>query len=225
MDIITRKDALAQGLTHYFTGKLCKHGHTAARYVKTRSCIECTACHNAAFYAANPGKSTEYSQRWQAKNTDKVKAAESRRVRHRTDQVRARELAYRQRTNDERRAYRRQWQANRMAADPSFRFRSNLASLINTSIRKQFGSKASRTHDLIGCTVAELRQHLEAQFTDGMSWENYGKHGWHVDHIRPCASFDLTDSEQQRQCFHYTNLQPLWATDNIKKGAKWQDAA
>jgi HNH endonuclease. len=55
-----------------------------------------------------------------------------------------------------------------------------------------------------------------------MSWDNYGRDGWHIDHIRPCASFDLTDPEQQRQCFHYTNLQPLWAADNIRKGAKWQ---
>ena len=75
---------------------------------------------------------------------------------------------------------------------------------------------------MIGCTIERLRNHLEAQFTDGMSWENYGKNGWHVDHIRPCASFDLTDPEQQRQCFHYTNLQPLWATDNMRKSAKWQ---
>ena len=221
MDILTRQDALAQGLTHYFTGKPCKRGHVGARYVKTRSCIQCTALHNAAFYAANPGKSTEYSQRWQARNPDKVKATESRRVRHRTDEVRARELAYRERTRDQRRAYRRQWQANRMTADSSFRLRSNLASLINTAIRKQFGVKANRTHELIGCTIAELRQHLEAQFTDGMSWDNYGRNGWHIDHVRPCASFDLSDPEQQRQCFHYSNLQPLWAAENIRKGAKW----
>lgn len=222
MDIITRKDALAQGLTHYFTGKPCKRGHLAVRYASTKSCIECTAAHNAAFYAANPSKSTEYSKRWQAKNPDKVKAAESRRIRHRTDEVRARELAYRERTKDQRRAYYRQWQANRMTADSSFRLRSNLASLINAAIRKQFGVKASRTHELIGCTVAELHQHLEAQFTDNMSWDNYGRNGWHIDHIRPCASFDLSDPEQQRQCFHHSNLQPLWAADNIRKGAKWR---
>ena len=89
------------------------------------------------------------------------------------------------------------------------------------AIRKQFGSKASRTHDVIGCTVAELSQHLQIQFTDGMTWDNYGRNGWHVDHVRPCASFDLTDPDQQRQCFHYTNLQPLWAVDNIRKGSKW----
>ena len=221
MDIIARKDALTQGLTHYFTGKPCKRGHLAMRYASTKSCVECSAAHNAAFLAANPGKSTEYSQRWQVKNPDKVKATEARRVRHRTDEVRSREFAYRQRTKEQRRAYRRQWQANRMATDTAFHFRSNLASLINTAIRKQFGSKANRTHDTIGCTVTELRQHLETQFIDGMTWQNYGKHGWHVDHIRPCASFDLKDPEQQRQCFHYTNLQPLWAVDNIRKGAKW----
>jgi hypothetical protein len=73
--------------------------------------------------------------------------------------------------------------------------------------------------------VEQLRQHLEAQFTDGMSWDNYGRDGWHIDHIRPCASFDLTDPEQQRQCFHYTNLQPLWAADNIRKGAVWSEPA
>ena len=61
--------------------------------------------------------------------------------------------------------------------------------------------------------------HLEAQFKPGMTWDNYGLKGWHVDHIRPCASFDLRDPEQQRRCFHYTNLQPLWAEENLKKGS------
>ena len=56
-----------------------------------------------------------------------------------------------------------------------------------------------------------------------MSWDNYGTHGWHIDHIRPCASFDLSDEEQQKICFHYTNLQPLWAEDNLKKSKKWEE--
>lgn len=63
----------------------------------------------------------------------------------------------------------------------------------------------------------QLKKHLEIKFTKGMSWENYGK--WHVDHIKPCAKFDLTKESEQRKCFHYTNLQPLWAIDNFKKGA------
>ena len=76
--------------------------------------------------------------------------------------------------------------------------------------------KSKRTMELLGCTLDELWIHLERKFTEGMTKENYGK--WHVDHIMPCASFDLTDPEQQAKCFHYTNLQPLWALDNIKKG-------
>jgi hypothetical protein len=69
---------------------------------------------------------------------------------------------------------------------------------------------------LIGCSITQLREHIEKQFTDGMSWDNYGK--WHVDHIVPCSAFDLFDASQQQACFHFTNLQPLWAKDNRAKG-------
>lgn len=73
---------------------------------------------------------------------------------------------------------------------------------------------------LCGCTIDVLIRHLENQFKYGMNWGNYGYRGWHIDHIKPCASFDLTDQEQQKKCFHYTNLQPLWAYENFKKGCK-----
>lgn len=72
--------------------------------------------------------------------------------------------------------------------------------------------------ELLGCSVEALKSHLEKLFTSGMSWTNYGK--WHIDHKRPCDSFDLSDPLQQKVCFHYTNLQPLWAFDNLSKGAK-----
>lgn len=78
--------------------------------------------------------------------------------------------------------------------------------------------KSKGTMVLIGCTPRALRTHLQEKFTEGMGWHNYGK--WHIDHIRPCASFDLTCKSQQQACFHYSNLQPLWAIDNLKKGAK-----
>jgi len=74
--------------------------------------------------------------------------------------------------------------------------------------------------ELIGCSVEVLWSHIESQFTTGMTKENYGVHGWHIDHIIPCDSFDFSDPEQQKQCFHYTNLQPLWAKDNIAKSNK-----
>lgn len=80
--------------------------------------------------------------------------------------------------------------------------------------------KSKRTIELIGCSVEELVKHLESQFQDGMSWDNYGE--WHVDHIKPCAMFDFSKEEHQKECFHYTNLQPLWAIDNIRKSAKYE---
>ena len=78
--------------------------------------------------------------------------------------------------------------------------------------------KLKTTMKLIGCSIEELKQYLGKQFTEGMSWQNYGK--WHIDHIRPCASFDLKKLNEQKKCFHYSNLQPLWAKDNLCKGAR-----
>jgi hypothetical protein len=81
--------------------------------------------------------------------------------------------------------------------------------------------KSAPTLALLGCqTREELKQYVESKWLTGMSWDNYGKrNGWNLDHIRPCASFDLSDAKQQHQCFHYTNLQPLWWEDNMKKSS------
>ena len=62
---------------------------------------------------------------------------------------------------------------------------------------------------------------LEAKFKEGMTWENHGE--WHIDHIKPCVSFNLLDENEQKKCFHYTNLQPLWASENLSKGCKYID--
>jgi hypothetical protein len=72
--------------------------------------------------------------------------------------------------------------------------------------------------ELLGCTAEELKVYIESKFKPGMTWENYGREGWHIDHVKACANFDLTNPAQQRECFHYTNLQPLWAQENRKKG-------
>ena len=72
----------------------------------------------------------------------------------------------------------------------------------------------------LGCSVEELKRHLEKQFQPKMNWENYGLYGWHIDHIKPLVNFDLTNREQFLEACHYTNLQPLWAEDNLSKGAK-----
>ncbi len=83
------------------------------------------------------------------------------------------------------------------------------------------GSRSARFQELLGCTLEEAKVYLEKQFKPGMTWKNHSFRGWHIDHKRPLASFDLTDVEQQKPAFHYTNLQPLWARENLSKNAKW----
>jgi hypothetical protein len=81
-------------------------------------------------------------------------------------------------------------------------------------------TKKGHTIELIGCSIKYLKYYLQLKFTKGMNWENYGYKGWHVDHIRPCSSFDLSKKVEQYKCFNYKNLQPLWYLDNLIKGTK-----
>jgi len=108
----------------------------------------------------------------------------------------------------------------RRRTEPNFRLRESISSRIRAAIKN--GSKSSQTLELLGCTIPELREHLETKFQTGMSWDNYGIKGWHVDHIRPCSSYNLSDPDQQRECFNHTNLQPLWATENLEKGDRFE---
>jgi hypothetical protein len=97
--------------------------------------------------------------------------------------------------------------------------RSNLTRKINYALHGKM--KSESTVKLTECSMEFLRGYLESRFLPGMSWENYGKFGWHIDHIKPCCSFDMSDPKQQRECFHYKNLQPLWAIDNHRKWGKF----
>lgn len=111
-----------------------------------------------------------------------------------------------------------------MICDPQ----NALAHLLRTRVRLALKSSSHKlqkrdvdtTHELIGCTIDICREHIESQFTEGMNWENHGKgeDKWNIDHRRPCASFNLENEDERRMCFHYTNLQPLWAIENQEKG-------
>lgn len=90
------------------------------------------------------------------------------------------------------------------------------------SLKTQKVKKENSALSFLGCSKEELIQHLESQFSEGMTWENWSLNGWHIDHIRPISSFDLSDPAQVKECFHYSNLQPLWAIDNLKKSDSWE---
>ena len=123
---------------------------------------------------------------------------------------------YRAANKDIRRPIERRRQAERMKTDTQFR----ISRLYRGRVWKAMVGyyKTERGSVLVGCKWSELKAFLESKFLPGMCWDNYGSH-WHIDHERPCALFDLRNPDEVRACFHFTNLQPLWKLDNLKKGS------
>ena len=183
------------------------------------------------YYQKNKEKIKEHRRKYYQKNSEKIKEREAKYRRENSEKIKEREAKYRQENSEkvkERvKKYRREnpekirvYLNKRYKNDENFRMIAILRARLRKSLNSQSSKKSKRTLELVGCSIRDIRQHLENQFKDGMSWENQGE--WHIDHIKPCPLFDLTDPEQQKECFNYKNLQPLWAIDNIKKSNKWQ---
>lgn len=128
----------------------------------------------------------------------------------------------RKRDREYKKLHRERYTAYEMALrkrSPQRRIATAYRGRVSDAIRTQRGIKKGKTFDLLGIPSWDFfMQYLTKKFKKGMTLENYGQ--WHVDHIIPCASFDLTKKSEQKKCFHYTNLQPLWAIENLMKGDK-----
>ena len=108
----------------------------------------------------------------------------------------------------------------KLKTDPIYRLQFNIRSRIKAAFRLKKATKCKKSEELLGCSIKIAKEHLESKFLPTMSWENYGKY-WHIDHIVPCNSFDLSNEEEQKKCFHYTNLQPLFAVTQIINGIEY----
>lgn len=115
------------------------------------------------------------------------------------------------------RKYCREKMAERLRSDPEFRIRFRMRNRIWMSLQRGVAKKGP-TVEMLGCSMSDYRRYLEARWLPGMSWDNYGRGGWHIDHKRALAKFDLQDPEERKMAFHYTNTQPLWERDNLSKG-------
>jgi len=160
--------------------------------------------------SSNPDKYKNQFKEWYYKN-------------HESQKKRVRD--YRSNNPDKVRNTFKNWYDKKRKEDINYKILLVLRSRIGKLLKYKSISKYRPTIKLLGCIVPELKLHLEKQFKPGMTWNNHGRYGWHIDHIVPCASFDLSDTEQQKKCFHYTNLQPLWAKENLMKGAKFEQAS
>lgn len=190
----------------------------------------------------------EINSRWSKNNPEKCKASKRRRYLEDRERILQKQKAYYQANKDKIISYQKEyaknnrsktiiwgrksraknivasrnaskrWQKNKIRTDPVFRLTANLRRRLRFLVHR----KTTRVVHLLGCSPADFRTHLESQFAPWMTWENYGfGHGkWVIDHIVPCSSFNLEDVEQQKKCFHYSNLRPLcWKENNRKSNS------
>lgn len=172
----------------------------------------------------------EYRRKWNSENKDKIKEYQKRYYEKNKEKRKATATKWRKTNSKKYNETRAKWRdKNRDKINQQYRdsYHSNanikIARTMRSRIRKVLKGikKYQSTVEYIGVKdVKELMSYLETKFLAGMNWENYGQDGWHVDHIIPLSSFDLSDDKEAYKAFHYTNLQPLWAKDNLAKGNK-----
>ena len=175
-------------------------------------CLDCQKSYAAKCQMENPEKIRAKGAKWRAANPEKIRAKDAKRRAENPEKERARGAKWRAANPD----YQAKWQAKRRRTDLQYKLAHNLRKRLTKAIRNNY--KAGSAVRDIGCSIVELGQHLEKQLKPGMTWANWSPDGWHIDHIKALSKFDLTDREQFLKACHYTNLQPLWAKDNLAKG-------
>jgi hypothetical protein len=175
-------------------------------------CKNCAKAH----YYANKEKINERMKTYRQANKEKISEHMKAYRQANKEKISERKKAYRQANREKRNEY----DKKRKKTDICYAIKYRLRDRIRTAVKAQFTEKASKTKELLGCDYATFKRHFEKQFTAGMTWDLFMEGKIHIDHIVPCANFDLKDEQQQRACFHYKNLQPLWAADNLAKQDK-----
>jgi len=192
-------DTISNPELFYFIKKNSKN-----KYIR---CILCKRDYWNYWRSINVEKESERMKIYREKNPEKVKELNK---------------DWNKKNKRSRNAYVRQYEKNRKKVDIGFKLSKILRTRMWSALKSNI--KSNKTIELTGCTLIQLKKYIESKFYDHpttnekMNWDNYGV--WHVDHIIPCAQFDLSDPEQQKICFHYTNLQPMWGEQNLKKGAR-----
>ncbi len=214
-----RSDAKSAGDLHYFTGRPCKNGHIEKRLTSTGGCLACYR----EMQAKRRSEDHEYKARqdaardaWAKSERGKMMSRAS--VQRRRETIRQQDRA--RRLDGRYKPKRREHYHRVLKACPQYRIRHNIGTRLRGLLKGDVrGKTITRIVKVCGYSISDLRRHLELQFLAGMSWENYGRDGWHIDHITPVSAFDQTDDEQFAACWGLPNLRPMWASDNIRKSA------
>jgi hypothetical protein len=178
----------------------------------------------------NKEKISQRMKQWNLDNIETVKEKRKEYYKENKKYILERDKKYREEHKEERAEYNKKYQKlnkdkirnktrkttrERFKTDINFKITELLRTRVRAALKKNW--KSGPTLVLLGCNIEFLKHHLESKFKEGMNWNNYGKGGWVIDHILPCCSFNMSKPEEQKICFHYTNLQPLWEEENQAK--------
>ena len=185
----------AEESTRWYSGPLCRKCYRAQPHIKE--------------------KEQESRKNWVAKNREKIKAQDKQYYTENKERIAAKNKKWYEANKDSKYQKQRKYGnfKKRYNSDVEFRLAHNLRNRLNLAIKRN--SKSGSAVNDLGCSIGELKNHLESQFRDGMTWDNYGE--WQIDHIRPLCKFDLQNREELLKACHYSNLQPLWAAENRRK--------
>lgn len=155
------------------------------------------------------------------KNRDNVLARCSKYEKENAEKIAERKRKYYLKNKERINKRQRKYEKYKYYSDPVFRISRNIRGRLREFVRKLKIPKVQRTNKYLGCDYKFFRDYIESKFTGGMNWEGLLRGEIHIDHIRPISSFNLLEEKELKRAFHYTNCQPLWARDNLRKSDNW----
>lgn len=188
--------------------------HLARAKVYAEKTKESKAEYDKRYREQNKQKIAEYKKQWAIENAEHLSEKYKKYAKENREDLLTKKSQYAKNNRAKINAKKSIYEKHRRASDPLYRLIRNTRNMV---LRYMLGSKDKKTQEIVGCTFEELKLHIENQFTEGMTWENYGTDGWHIDHVKPLAMANT--KEEIIASNHYTNLQPMWQLDNLKKGA------
>lgn len=205
-----------KNITHFSPRKVSKDGYNCR-------CKVCIYKYNKIYKKGNKAK--KKAKEYNLKNQEKIKRNNKEYSLKNKEKKREYQRNYYLKNKESLKKYGKEYnlnnrnKINKRARSYIPSFNAKVAKSLHTNIlaavRRVKTKKYNSSINLTGCSIEFFIEYIEQKFTTNMNWDNYGVNGWHFDHIKPCSSFDLSDPEQQKLCFHYTNYQPLWATREI----------
>lgn len=168
------------------------------------------------YHAQDKEKKAIKQKEYRENNKEKIQIYEEKRRKKKKIYLKEYKKKNKEKLNEKKREY----ENNKLRTNINFYLAFLLRDRLRKAIRGNY--KAGSSVKDLGCSIPEFKLYLESKFQSGMSWDNHGIYGWHIDHIKPLASFNLQNREEFLKACHYTNLQPLWAEENIQKGDKYE---